>query len=77
MLDMGKNLIKRPAQLESDQKNSLVQFKWAQLYKNLFEFANELGYIKQKHLGITFDLDALVMNEVLKISEPQIVRELL
>lgn len=78
MLDMGKNLIKRPTNTaESDQKNSLVKFKWVNLYKHLFEFADELGYIKLKHLGLSFDLDALVMNEVLKISEPQIVKELL
>ena len=68
MFDLGKNLMKRPNIAESENKNDLMHFKWALLYKNLYEFAKDLGFSKENK--ISFDLEALVMNEVLKIAEP-------
>lgn len=66
MLEAGKNFGKGLIKRDVEQKEQSV-FKWAALYEKLFAFTNELGYTKE---ATPFDLESLVLTEVLKSSEP-------
>jgi predicted hydrocarbon binding protein len=63
--NFGKKLIKGKT-LDMDSKPEqigLPQLRWANLFEKLNSFTKEMGYV-------TFDLETLVLTEVLKSSEP-------
>lgn len=63
-LEKGKSLIKRPAENQEAAKEK--EFKWAVLYRNVAALASELGYSNLPE----FDLENIVMREVLTSGEP-------
>ena len=57
----------------SPRKEVSSELKWVQLYQNLYWLFRSIGYTDERQ----FNLDKIVLEEVLKNKDPQVIRHLL